>query len=732
MPGLVWTVDRGLRFTSSTGAGLRAIGLEPGQVVGRTLYEYFDTTDPNFLPIESHRRALEGEEVTYEFAWADRQFQVHVEPFRDEQGAIAGAIGIAFDTTDAHRTMEALRESERRYRRLFESSRDAIYLSTVEGDLIEFNQSMLELFGYTREEMGELNAEALYADPGDRRKFQEKISRDGSVTDYEVKLVTKKGTIMDCLLTSSVQRAEDGSLTGYQGIIRNVTRRKRSEVVLRQEKEFSDAAIGSLPGLFYLFDDEGNLLRWNRNIEHISGFTSEEIATMNPLDFFEGEDRRLLRQAAEKVLTWGYSSVEADFVSRDGTHTPYLFTGKLVTLDGKRCVVGTAIDMVERRRLELQLRQSQKMEAVGQLAGGVAHDFNNVLTVILSNTELLLRGLGPEDPRREEVEDIRGAAQRAAALTRQLLAFSRKQVLKPRVMNLNDAVSNVEKMLGRLIGEDIELVTLLDADLWSTEADPGQIEQIIMNLAVNARDAMPEGGRLALETGNVVIDERFARSHYPIVPGDYTVLVVSDTGEGMDPETRSRIFEPFFTTKQMGHGTGLGLSTVYGIVKQSGGYIWAYSEPGQGTTFKLYFPRAEGGLGQHERKSEGVEADSGHETVLLVEDEESVRTLARRILADEGYNVIEAEDAVAAIKMSRTHRGPIDLLLTDLVMPELSGRELADRLERLRPDIRMLFMSGYTDHAVLRDGSIDLDGNFLQKPFTPESLVRKVREVLDR
>ncbi|HSG82195.1 MAG TPA: PAS domain S-box protein [Gemmatimonadota bacterium] len=731
MPGLIWTVDCGLRFTSSAGAGLSSLGLMPGQVVGKTLHEYFETDDPEFPPIASHRRALSGEKTSFEFSWAERTFQVHVEPFHDPDGEVTGALGLAFDVSEEKRAVEALRESEKRYRKLFESSRDAIYVSTLDGRLVDFNEAMLGLFGYSRQEMRSLRAEYLYADPVDRRRFQTAIEKRGSVRDYELKLVAKDGTVMDCLLSSTAQSGDDGKVTGYQGIIRNITNRKLAEDILLREKAFSDAAIGSLPGLFYLFDDEGRFLRWNRNIEHVSGYSSDQIAKMSPLQFFRGDDRRAMQETIEKVLTWGYGSVEADFVGRDGTRTPYLFTGKLITLDGKRCIVGTGIDLVERRQLELQLHQSQKMEAIGQLAGGVAHDFNNVLTVILSNAELLLRGLGPEDPRRAELSDIREAAQRAASLTRQLLAFSRKQVLKPRVLNLNDVVSSIEKMLGRLIGEDIELVTMLDSELWSIEADPGQIEQIIMNLAVNARDAMPEGGRLSIETGNLEIDERFARAHYPITPGHYAMLVVCDTGEGMDAETRSRIFEPFFTTKQMGKGTGLGLSTVYGIVKQSGGFIWAYSEPGLGTTFKIYFPQVVQAAAAFERR-EGVSAlEHAAETVLLVEDEASVRSLARRILREEGYVVLEAQSAVEALKVSLAHAGPIQLLLTDLVMPELNGRDLAEKLAARREDMRILFMSGYTDHAVFRDGDKQLDDNFLQKPFTPESLVRKVREVLD-
>jgi PAS domain S-box-containing protein len=725
MPGILWSVDQDLRFTSSVGGGLRALGLQPGQVVGMTLFEYFQTDDPAFAPIAAHQQALNGEVSGYEFEWEDRTFQTRVEPLRDGNGAITQAVGVAFDITEARSARDALRESEHRYRTLFEQSRDAIYVSTLGGALLDFNPSMLSLFGYSGEEMRQLKAEKLYADPADRLRFREAVEREGYATDYEVKLVAKDGRAMDCLVSSTAQYAEDGSLAGYQGIIRDITKRKQAEETLRKEKEFSEAATGSLPGLFYLFDEEGRFLRWNRNLERVSGYSSDEIARMQPLDFFTGDDKRIIAESFEEVFRKGHTAVEADLVSKDGTSTPHLFTGTMVTLDDRRCAVGAAIDVVERRRLEQQLRQSQKMEAVGQLAGGVAHDFNNVLTVVLSNSELLLRAMGPQDPRREELQDIREAAHRAASLTRQLLAFSRKQVLKPQVLNLNEVVVNVEKMLRRLIGEDIELVTMFEPQLWAAEADPGQIEQIVMNLAVNARDAMPDGGKLSIETGNVELDETFARSHYPIVPGRYVMVAMCDTGEGMDAETRSRIFEPFFTTKKLGKGTGLGLSTVYGIVKQSGGYIWAYSEEGLGTTFKIYFPRVEREAESLEPASVAPDPVSGSETVLLVEDNESVRTLARRILENEGYEVIEAHNAAQALLSGGRHEGRIDLLLTDLVMPEISGRELAEKMSGLRPEARVLFVSG------LESGPWSAGAGFLQKPFTPDSLARKVREVLD-
>ncbi|MGD2216553.1 MAG: PAS domain S-box protein, partial [Gemmatimonadales bacterium] len=699
MPGILWTVDKQLRFTSSLGAALPALGLQPNQVVGMTLFEYFSTDDPDLLPIAAHRQALEGQESGYEFSWEDRRYQCHVEPFRDESGAVSGAIGVAFDVTAAKLAEDALKESERKYRTLFEESRDALYVSTKEGELIDFNQSMLSLFGYTSEEMAQLDANALYLDPADRRAFREQIERYGAVRDFEVKLVTKDGRVMDCLLTSTLQYDEQGEHVGYKGAIRDISEQKQAGETLRRERDFSEAATGSLPGLFFLLDNQGQFLRWNRNLEHLTGYSAKQIAEMSPLDFFVGEDRRTVEESIQETVQKGKTTAEVDLVARDGTRTPYVFTGELVVLDGRRCIVGTAIDLVERRHLETQLRQSQKMEAIGRLAGGVAHDFNNVLTVILSNSEMLAGELGPEDPRRQELMEIRDAAQRAATLTRQLLAFSRKQVLKPRVLSLNSVVVTLERMLRRLIGEDIDLATVLEPDLWEVEADPGQLEQIVMNLAVNARDAMPEGGELSIETVNAEVDDSFAKKHFPMPPGRYVMLAVRDSGAGMDAETQRQIFEPFFTTKS--RGTGLGLSMVYGIVKQSGGFIWADSEPGQGSTFKIYFPCADGRRSDADAAMAEGSSPSGKETVLLAEDEDSVRRLARRILEDVGYTVLEAREATEALTISEDWDGSVDLLLTDVVMPELNGRELAERLAVRRPGMQILYISGYTDHEVL-------------------------------
>ena len=385
------------------------------------------------------------------------------------------------------------------------------------------------------------------------------------------------------------------------------------------------------------------------------------------------------------------------------------------------------------RASQSQLEHSQKLEAIGQLAGGVAHDFNNMLTAIIGYTDLSLRRVGLENPIRRNLEETKKAAERAASLVRQLLAFSRKQILEPKVLDLNEVVKDMHKMLTRLIGENIQLATRLETELGSVKADPCQVEQIIVNLVVNARDAMPRGGRVTVETANVTLDEQNALKHVSVKPGEYVMLAVSDTGSGMDQETQARIFEPFFTTKEVGKGTGLGLSTVYGIVKQSGGNIWVYSEQGLGTVFKVYLPRIDDATASTiANQSQETNTPRGTETILLVEDEEVVRGLTRKILMQAGYNVLDAKGGDEAIRLCSLHVGPIDLLLTDVVMPEVSGKEVADRLLELRPSIRVLYMSGYTDEAIVQHGVLDANVKFIQKPFTWAGLTRKVREVLNR
>jgi PAS domain S-box-containing protein len=391
-----------------------------------------------------------------------------------------------------------------------------------------------------------------------------------------------------------------------------------------------------------------------------------------------------------------------------------------------------AEDVTERRALEQQLRQAQKMEAVGRLAGGIAHDFNNLLMVISGYSEFLLGQIGDDPGMRGHAQEIANAAARATSLTRQLLAFSRKQMLDPKIVDLNSVVAENVKMLTRVIGEDIDLVMVPGPDIGAVKADPGQIEQVIMNLAVNARDAMPHGGKLTIETANVALDANYARFHAPVKPGDYVMLAISDTGVGMDADTQAHIFEPFYTTKGL-KGTGLGLSTVYGIVKQSEGYIWLYSEVGKGTSFKIYLPRfsATGEVPAIQPALAQEPITPGHETILLVEDEENLRRLARQYLENQGYRVIDAPDGATAIQISQAHKGPIHLMLTDVIMPGMNGRELADRVAPTRPDMRVLYMSGYTENHIGHNGTLDEGITLLQKPFTLPALKAKVREMLD-
>jgi PAS domain S-box-containing protein len=401
-------------------------------------------------------------------------------------------------------------------------------------------------------------------------------------------------------------------------------------------------------------------------------------------------------------------------------------------------VADTISHNIERRRVEetletteAQLRQAQKMEAIGQLAGGISHDFNNLLTVIAGYCALALKEVPVEDPLSTHLGEIKKAGDRAAGLTRQLLAFSRKQIMQPEVLSLNRVVTEIETMLQRLIGESVELSTSQDARLGTVKADPGQIEQVIMNLVINARDAMPRGGKLTIETANVELDEEYARHHVSVAPGSYVMLAVSDTGTGMDPATQARVFEPFFTTKAPGKGTGLGLSTVFGIVKQSGGNIWIYSEIGRGTSFKIYLPRVDEAAQAYRRIPERAESLQGTETVLVLEDDNNLRRLSRTILNLFGYQVLEASSGAEAMALCESHAGPIHLLATDVVMPGMSGGEAAERLAQLRPEMKVLFMSGYTDDIIVHQGVLDPGANFIQKPFGPDDLARKVREVLE-
>src|SRR5579864_6732399 len=513
----------------------------------------------------------------------------------------------------------------------------------------------------------------------------------------------------------------------------NAALRTAQEDLRRSELNFRSLVTNAPYGICRS-DATGKILDVNPAFLETLGYSNTEELVGQHVFSLYADSEQWFELADHLRSSAPFSGLTAEWKRKNGSTTVVRVSGRSVTNgdEGGRVFELFAEDVTERRALEQQLRQSQKMEAVGRLAGGIAHDFNNLLMVISGYSEFLLERLGAEPHLRGPAQEIASASERASSLTRQLLAFSRKQMLAPRTIHLNDIATENLKMLNRMIGEDIDLVFVPSPNLWSVRADSGQIEQVIMNLAVNARDAMPSGGKFTIETTNVTLDEDYARLHAPLPAGDYVMIAISDTGVGMDPETQSHIFEPFFTTKGT-KGTGLGLSTVYGIVKQSGGYIWVYSEVGRGTTFKIYLPRVASSepAAQVAAPAQFPKVEPGTETILLVEDEANLRYLARQYLEKQGYKVIEAADGAVAMQIAVAHEAVIHLLLTDVIMPGMNGRELAQRISEIRPNVKVLYMSGYTENVIGENGTLDAGVRLLQRPFNLRDLKSKVREVLD-
>ena len=518
-----------------------------------------------------------------------------------------------------------------------------------------------------------------------------------------------------------------------QQVASAIEHKRHEEALTRSEARYRSLVQSAVYGI-YRSTLEGKFLDVNPALVAMLGYASaEEILALVPRSDVFLDPGEMTRLMGEFQRGSRLDSVEVRWKKKDGNVITVRLSGRVVSTPGETDEVLEVIaeDVTERRVLEEQFRQAQKMEAVGRLAGGVAHDFNNLLMVVSGYTEVLLENTDQTNPMYPKIEAIQQATDRATTLTRQLLAFSRKQLLELKVVDMNAIVADIERLLRPLIGENIELVTKPAANLGRTRADAGQIEQVIMNLVVNSKDAMPEGGKITIQTANVNLDDAWRREYSYIQPGPYVMLAISDNGQGMNKETQSRIFEPFFTTKEKGKGTGLGLSTVYGIVKQSGGYVFAQSEIGHGTTFRIYFPRVEDAAEPINQSQTAKTSLRGSETVLLVEDEESVRQLVRETLSARGYNVLEADDGQKALAIAASHTGPIHMLVTDVVMPGMSGRELAKHLAQTHPQTKVLYLSGYTEDAIVHQGVLDSGTAFLQKPFTLQMLSRKVREVLN-
>jgi two-component system cell cycle sensor histidine kinase/response regulator CckA len=661
-----------------------------------------------------------------------RWHAVTISPIRDPAGTVTHFVATQTDITERRAAAQALREREERFQQLVDHIHEVFFVTKADmSETLYVSPAYQEIWGRS--------CQTLYEDPNsfidaipeeDRGPVFEEIRRAQQgepAGDVEFRVMRPDGSVRWVLVHAVGIRNEDGLVYRISGVALDITERRQAVEALREsEALFRKLIEASFDGIDITQD--GVVLEVNRGFAEMFGYEIAEAVGRKVTDFVADES---IDEVSRRVADGIEGAYELIGKRKDGTPIQIEATSRTHTLGGKPARLTALRDVTERRLLEERYRQAQKMEAVGRLAGGVAHDFNNLLTVITSYSQLLQMDLPDGDPRRGDLDEVLRAAEAAASLTRQLLAFSRQQVVMPQLLAIEDVVIRTEKMLRRLIGEDIELATVLNPAPVTVKMDPGQLEQVILNLAVNSRDAMPRGGKLTLETASADLDATYVRAHWPATPGRYSMLIVNDNGIGMDRATQARIFEPFFTTKELGKGTGLGLSTVYGIVKQAGGFIWAYSEPGVGSTFKIYLPSQDEAPLAITQTRELAAVPRGTETILVAEDAAAVRSVVHEILRRHGYTVIDAATPAEALQLAARHRGHIDLLITDVVMPGIGGADLARQLAATRPGLRVLYMSGYTDDAVVRHGVLEPGIAFLQKPFSPEALARKVREVIE-
>ncbi|HVT60051.1 MAG TPA: PAS domain S-box protein [Thermoanaerobaculia bacterium] len=661
--------------------------------------------------------------------------------FKDRLGRLGQAVRNAVEQNrqrrERQRSTEALRASEEQYQMLFEEAPQAMWVIEAETlRFLEVNRKAVERYGYTREEFLARTLVDIRP-PEDVPSMLAAVRRvfAGEVRTGRRRHFTKTGELREVSVAS--HPLFFAGRRALLAVVEDVTERDRAEAQLRRSQQLLQAIVDGAAAAIYVKDAAGRFLLVNRRFETLVG-SREEIAGRLDSDLYPAELVERFRANDRRVFdSRSPIEYEEEVAHRGESRTYWSVRFPIFDPDGGLyAVCGISTDITDRKQLEAQLRQAQKMEAIGQLAGGVAHDFNNLLTAILGYGQLLAGKLAARPDLRDHVDEIRKAGERAAALTRQLLAFSRSQVLQPREVVLSAVAADIENMLRRIIGENVELVTHLRSPHGRVVVDPGQIEQVIVNLAVNARDAMPAGGKLILETADVELDEVYSQRHPEALPGPHVMIAVSDSGHGMDAETRLHIFEPFFTTKEPGKGTGLGLSTVYGIVRQSGGHVEVESAPGRGSIFRIYLPRvaaaAEGQPATPATREAPPAALEGSETVLLIEDEIALRNLIRSVLESGGYTVLDQETPEAALLLAKHHAGPIDLVLTDVNMPGISGPDVAARLAWARPEAKVLFMSGYAANTAGHRNALPAGAQLLEKPFSAAGLLQKVRKVLDK
>ena len=751
----IWMMDATGRFVMINSPGASMLGLTPAEVIGRRPEELFD--DSTVAIMRERDAALlatrERMEETFRVTGRNgvtRSYHTTRTPWFDDQGRCIGIIGVSRDVTEQEEAEAALRASEERFREIAETIREVFYVASAgSGRLLYVSPAYEEVWRRSRDELyGDSRAFLRAVLDDDRPLVLAALERQarGEPTQTSYRIERPDGVVRMIFDRAYPVSDADGHLLRVVGIAEDVTAERRVQEELRSSEErFRLLVNGLTDHAIISLDAGGCITSWNAGAERMFGHAASAVEGCSFALLYPGEEARVGRADDDLgAARAGRGAREGWLARADGTRFwAAVHVTPLQAADGSHRGFAVLVrDLAERIRAEEQLnavqdrfRQAQKMEAVGRLAGGIAHDFNNLLTAVLGHAELLLYRLPAGDRCRESADEIRRAAERAAELTQQLLAFSRKQVIHPRVLELADVVRDSSSILRRLIGEDVQLETSLAVHARPVFADPTQLHQVVMNLAVNARDAMPHGGRLTIETLDVLLDDAAAAAHGDMRPGRYSVLAVSDTGHGMSAETQRHIFEPFYTTKEVGKGTGLGLSTVYGIVKQSGGYVWVYSEVGVGTTFRVYLPAH---AGEHQEQPDVVEVPGvstaigprGTERVLVVEDEAAVRLLVVEALRECGYSVLQASGPEEALTLAEGEP-EVALLLTDVVMPGMHGRALAERLGQRWPALRVLFTSGYTDHAIVAHGVLDAGVAFLRKPFSPAAVATRVRDLLD-